>query len=198
MGKTPLHEAAYFGHLQVFNELVAHGADLDAKDNVTQGMKMCLTHGTEHEHSTSYGNVDGFTSLHWAASNGHTTIVKVLLDHGAPVDAANKNRDTPLHLAAENAKVEFVHENDPSVNSTNKTHKLGRAIAFANGQVEVLQLLLDARAKRLLRNKDGKTARDLANDNVRALFENYQEMANKQLLQRVSHLFKAMESHPTV
>ncbi|CAK4392500.1 unnamed protein product [Aphanomyces euteiches] len=90
------------GQVKTVEQLLAHGARVDIANNVQKTEK------------------DGFTSLHWAASNGHTVIVKVLLDHGAPVDTVNANRDTPLHLAAENAKVEFVHENDPSVNSMKK------------------------------------------------------------------------------
>ncbi|CAK4165704.1 unnamed protein product, partial [Aphanomyces euteiches] len=93
---------------------------------------------------------------------------------------------TPLHLASKSDNVDTVKENDPSVETTEKTHK--RPVASGNDQLKVLQLLLDAGAKRLLRNKDGKTARDLANNDVQARFDNYQEIANKQLLKRISNI----------
>ncbi|KAF0721968.1 hypothetical protein Ae201684_018790 [Aphanomyces euteiches] len=76
----------------------------------------------------------------------------------------------------------MVKENDPSVKTTKKTHKR----PAVNDQLEVLQLLLDAGANRLLRNEDGKTPRDLANNDVQAWFDNYKEFANKQLLKKIS------------
>lgn len=39
------------------------------------------------------------TPLHHAAMHGHENIVKLLLKHGAHINAANDYRDTPLHFA---------------------------------------------------------------------------------------------------
>jgi uncharacterized protein len=40
----------------------------------------------------------GFTPLHWAAMTGHTDIAKLLLTHGAEVNAKS-NYGTPLYVA---------------------------------------------------------------------------------------------------
>ena len=39
------------------------------------------------------------TPLHCAASNGHTEIVKLLLENQAPIDSLDCNNWTPLHYA---------------------------------------------------------------------------------------------------
>jgi ankyrin repeat protein len=51
----------------------------------------------------------GKTPLHWATGMGHTDIMKVLLDRfKVPVDIANANNGTPLHVAASQARPECV------------------------------------------------------------------------------------------
>jgi len=43
--------------------------------------------------------VGGFTGLHWAAHGGHLETVKLLLKHGAPLEAKNSYGGTPLWQA---------------------------------------------------------------------------------------------------
>ncbi len=55
-----------------------------------------------------------------AARNGHTEIVKVLLQSNAEVDAVDKNKKTPLHWAAEKGCKEIVSaliEKEANVNA---------------------------------------------------------------------------------
>ncbi|XP_053872985.1 ankyrin repeat domain-containing protein 49 [Malaclemys terrapin pileata] len=75
---TPLHRAAYSGHIDVVRELIAHGADVHA-----------LT-------------VDGWTPLHSACKWNNTTVASFLLQHGADINAQTNGLLTPLHLAAGN------------------------------------------------------------------------------------------------
>ena len=59
--------------------------------------------GSLHDVPTSVAmaRMSGLTTpLLVAARQGHAEIVKLLLAHGAPVDATDGNGDTPLHLAA--------------------------------------------------------------------------------------------------
>ena len=56
-----------------------------------------------------YSTTDGmWTALHRAALDGHASIVKLLIDHGAAVDARDKDGDTPLHDAARNGHLPAV------------------------------------------------------------------------------------------
>ncbi|XP_059873209.1 ankyrin repeat domain-containing protein 49 [Delphinus delphis] len=77
-GYTPLHRAAYSGHLDVVRELIAHRADVHA---VT---------------------VDGWTPLHSACKWNNTRVASFLLQHDADINAQTKGLLTPLHLAAGN------------------------------------------------------------------------------------------------
>ena len=58
-GRTPLHEASYYGALEVARLLLNHSADVEAKRN------------------------DGKTALQVAADRGHDKVVELLREHGA-------------------------------------------------------------------------------------------------------------------
>ncbi|CAL4107028.1 unnamed protein product, partial [Meganyctiphanes norvegica] len=74
---TPLATATYWGRTPIVETLLAHGADVHAKD-------------------AKWGDLP----IHLAAVNGHLMIVQILHAHGSPLDAVNNNKDTPLHCAA--------------------------------------------------------------------------------------------------
>jgi len=77
-------------------------------------------------------NKPGWTPLAYAATNGHTKIVKYLLNHAAYIDAAARNGTTPLMMAA------------------------------YFGYDSTVQLLLEEGAEPNLKNAMGYTALDLA------------------------------------
>jgi len=83
-GLTPLHRAAYSGHVDLAQFLVEHGADTTAQ------------------------NKDGLTPLHWASSSGKVDLARFLVEHGADVTAQNKNGFTPLHFASGSGKVDLA------------------------------------------------------------------------------------------
>ncbi len=71
MQNTPLHAAAAGRHLEVIAILLAHGANVNARQ---QG---------------------GWTALHAAAQNGDVEIAKLLIAHGADAEARADNNQTP-------------------------------------------------------------------------------------------------------
>jgi ankyrin repeat protein len=77
-GYTPLHEAAWRGHLDVVHLLLECKADVKATDS------------------------EGDTPLHHAARNGHVDVVRLLLEHKADIKATEVDGSTPLHDAAFN------------------------------------------------------------------------------------------------
>lgn len=79
------------------------------------------------------------TALHFAAARGSVDIVRLLIAHGANVDATNSDGDAPIHRLARAFGGIFRHE-----------------MSDDKG-VGVLRVLLDAKANVLLRNKAMQT-----------------------------------------
>jgi len=76
-GFTPLHYAAWNGHKEVAELLIAKGADVNAKVAIW-----------------------GRTPLHFAAWNGHKEVAELLIENGAEVNAKDNYGRTPLDLAS--------------------------------------------------------------------------------------------------
>ncbi|MBL7185843.1 MAG: ankyrin repeat domain-containing protein [Phycisphaerae bacterium] len=77
-GRTPLHAAALFGNREKAEQLIAEGANVNARDDRI-----------------------GFTPLHWAVRpGGHKDVVELLVKKGADLDAKCEWDATPLFLAA--------------------------------------------------------------------------------------------------
>ncbi|CAH8665820.1 unnamed protein product [Dicrocoelium dendriticum] len=79
---TPLHFAAGYGHREVVELLLEHGAEVSARD------------------------VGGLIPLHNACSFGHVDVVRLLLAAGSDPNARDCWNYTPLHEAAIKGKVE--------------------------------------------------------------------------------------------
>ena len=105
LGESPLMLAALKGQLEIAGKLVKKGADV---------------------------NKSGWTPLHYAASNGHVEVIKLLLENHAYIDAESPNGSTPLMMAS-------MYGNPQSV-----------------------KLLLDEGADALLKNQIGLTALQFA------------------------------------
>lgn len=67
-----------------------------------------MTKGTNKQ-SFNCRDDHGFSPLHWAAKEGHSKIVEMLLIRGARVTATNRGDDTPLHLAAAHGHRDILH-----------------------------------------------------------------------------------------
>ncbi|XP_067002471.2 poly [ADP-ribose] polymerase tankyrase [Anabrus simplex] len=104
---TPLHFAAGYNRVAVVEYLLAHGADVHAKDKgglvplhnaCSYGHYEVTELLVKHGASVNVADLWKFTPLHEAAAKGKYEIVRLLLKHGA--DASKKNRDgaTPLDL----------------------------------------------------------------------------------------------------
>jgi ankyrin repeat protein len=79
-GWTPLHLAAFFGHLEAATALMGAGADVDA---------------VSRNHLTN-------TPLHAATAGKHSDVALLLLDHGARIDVKDAGDYTPLQIASQN------------------------------------------------------------------------------------------------
>jgi len=99
-GYTPLHEAAYAGHLDIVHYLLSQKA------------------------SASVASNSGSTPLHGAAYYGHLLIVESLVEAGANVNAQNAGGYTPLLSAIARRQTDIAltligYGADPNVISPN-------------------------------------------------------------------------------
>lgn len=85
-GWTPLHLAAHFGKTPVVRLLLSKGADANALS----------------------GNAMRNSALHAAAAGRAAEAGKLLIDHGANVNACQQGGWTPLHAAAQNGDIAFA------------------------------------------------------------------------------------------
>ena len=81
-GETALMLAAFKGDMKLVNTLLERGASIN--------------------------RVGGWTPLHYAATNGHTEIMKLFIEKGARVNVLTASGVTPLYMAARHPSREAV------------------------------------------------------------------------------------------
>ena len=108
------------------------------------------------------------TALQLASFDGHTDVVNVLLKNGSKVDQLDASGRTALMYASTGANVETVKallKADANVHLVDKVEQFNPLMwAAAEGQTEVVRLLLDAGADPTKQDVDGETALDFARD----------------------------------
>jgi ankyrin repeat protein len=85
-GWSPLHLAAHYGHAPVVELLLHNNAPVDLRST----------------------NAMANTALHAALAGRRNTVVRILLDAGADVNAQQHGGWTPLHSAAANGDREMI------------------------------------------------------------------------------------------
>ncbi|XP_060695559.1 palmitoyltransferase ZDHHC17 isoform X2 [Hemiscyllium ocellatum] len=119
-GCSCIHLAAQFGHTSIVAYLIAKGQDVDMMDQ--NGMTPLMwaayrTHSVDPTRLLLTFNVsvslgDKYhknTALHWAVLAGNTTVISLLLEAGANVDAQNIKGETPLDLAKQRKNVWMIN-----------------------------------------------------------------------------------------
>jgi ankyrin repeat protein len=140
-----LHEAAFAGNLDEVKRLLEEGAVVDVPDP------------------------DGRTALMWASFNGHTAVDALLLEHGAAIDAREVNGRTALMYASSGpfaGTVGLLLEKGADVNAQGTGEGFTALMtAAAEGQMEVVRVLLAYGADPDLEDVDGDTAESFAMQN---------------------------------
>ena len=91
-GTTPLMVAS---GLAIWNPGEDGGSLMGQEDEVLEAVKMCVELGND----VNAVNRNGETALHGAALTGANSVVRWLIDHGARMDAVNRQGMTPLNIA---------------------------------------------------------------------------------------------------
>jgi ankyrin repeat protein len=97
-GETPLILAILEGHASVASLLIDGGADIQATAyaNAVEIAEQLLRGGADINDQM---NKAGGTALSVASEEGHSGVVTVLIDHGADLEAGERNGYTPLTRA---------------------------------------------------------------------------------------------------
>jgi ankyrin repeat protein len=117
-----LHDAALKGYVEVVELLIAHKADVNAR------------------------NAEGATALHDAALAGKAGVAEALLNHGAEINARDGDSEaTALHRAASWGRrdmIELLVARGADRTLKDKNGKTALDLAVANGQNDVLPVLM--------------------------------------------------------
>ena len=133
---SALIDAAVENNLEGVKQLLAAGADVDAKVG---------------------GFIRGWTPLHFAARDGYKEIVELLIAEGANVNANNQYGYTPLHLATTKEVAALLISNGADVNAKIDEGWTSLHSAVANGHKEVVEVLIAKGADVNAKDDDGDT-----------------------------------------
>ena len=108
----------------------------------------------------------GLTALMLAAFDGHTPVVKFLLEHGASCDARDSTRRTALLYAASGPNLETVKallDAGADINAIDGGEGFSALMfAAAEGHIDIVRELLARGADKTLVDVDGDTAQHFA------------------------------------
>jgi ankyrin repeat protein len=165
-----LYIAADQGHTAVAELLITNGAEVDSK--TTNRLITPLAHAARMGHSdmakllvrkgANVNSVDAQTNtpLHRAATSGNVEIAQLLLANGADANAnttgGSNSGQSPLHAAAYGGHIKIANlllENDADINSANQFGYTPLRLAVAQGNVDMVKLLISGSSEKLV----GKT-----------------------------------------
>jgi ankyrin repeat protein len=185
-GVSLLMQCFYRGRRDLAELIASKKKTLDIFEATSLGrldrIKSCLDEECVRETETLNSvSKDGFTALHFACFFGQPEAARILIEHGAAVDAvaANPMRVMPLHSAASARNLEAARlllEHAAPVNARQQGGWVPLHAAAQNGDRPMVELLLKHGADPKLVNAAGKTAamvaREKGHAEIAALLEN--------------------------
>lgn len=183
---TALHEAAAYGSEEMVTLLLDRGASILAGDNYRstpihwaasckneKTLKLLLQQGSStNNHQIHSHDITGQTALHSTISvtthkdsTPPDKVVKLLLEHGAPINSYNRDRQTPLHLAVKtdlDSVVAILLQHGASIHAPDSTYITPLQEAARRGNAKITRQLLEAGASTSPTDPRGQTALDLA------------------------------------
>ena len=147
-GDTPLLYASYIGNPQIVSALLDANCNIRARDDI-----------------------DGAMAIHIAAANGHDEVVNLLLNKDKTLinEVDNNGEDTPLHWAImknSDSTVELLLSQGANPNQKNSSAQTPLHYAAMYKNMYAVNLLVEKyKVDKNLKDKDGKTALDWANEN---------------------------------
>ena len=179
---TPLYAAVQYGHVAAALNLMAGGADVNARCYPFRVSVIELAVETGHmgilraaiEHGADVNAVDSqrCTTLHSAAFQDKTEAINVLVEAGANLEARDDSGDTPVHHACVQLNLGALSalvNHGAHVNAQNDDLQTSLSIsaqAAGEGAAELVDLLLRSGADETILDNEGKSASDVVADGV--------------------------------
>jgi ankyrin repeat protein len=167
-GSSVMLLSAYFGHPELAEVFVRHGAKADVFEASALGDLDTVRKLVSADRAVVNAfAADGFYPLGLAAFFGHRSIVEFLLKNGADAKMAARNAQkvTALHGAVARRDLEIVKLVLAAGADPNACQERGFVPlhdAAANGVAPLVELLLQHGARADAKTDDGKTAADMA------------------------------------
>jgi len=167
-GSSVMLLAAYYGHSELAEVFLRHGAKVDVFEASALGDLETVRRLVAGDRTLANAfAADGFYPLGLAAFFGHRAIVEFLLKNGAEVKTAARNAQkvTALHGAVARRDVDIVKMLLDAGADPNARQERGFAPlhdAAANGHAALVELLLKHGARADAKADDGKTPGDMA------------------------------------
>ena len=185
---TPLHVASQCGNAKAARLLLEHGANIYAQNKEGQTPRHLLL--TMWSHKVPDDDVDSIrfflergadvdtadnnhsTLLHQASFGGNIKVAHLLLEHGANIDARNKEGHTPLHRGlvrlGDGAGAHYFDtmrlllEHGADVDALDDAQSTPLHMASEYGSAKATRLLLEHGANLHLKNSEGHTPSQVA------------------------------------
>ena len=144
--------------LSPINDKLLHGAKVGNLIDVTT----CLA---DSKVNLECLDENKYTPLFWAAMNGHSVVVDLLLEKKANSNVQNLNKQGPLHMAATKGYTEIVEsllENGADPNALSVFGRVPLHNAVINGHSKLAKLMVDKGVDIYAADDDGKTAIHMA------------------------------------
>lgn len=173
LNSTPLHWAIRQGHLSMVIQLLKFGADPSLIDG------------------------EGYSSLHLAVLFQHMPVIAYLISKGQSIDTPDHNGRTPLMLSAHKIigvePTRFLLKFNPCVNAVDNVEK-NTALHWAilAGNVNAVDLLLEAGASLDIKNVKEETPLDLAGQIQNRLFIHILTEESKMRARRTSRFLRIL------
>ncbi|KAN0137681.1 Ankyrin repeat-containing domain protein [Lactarius tabidus] len=157
---TPLHFAASEGHFEVARILLEHGADVNSQNDEGLTPLQQASQGQHLEYrevirllldcdaNVNMRDNNGNTTLHFAASEGHLEVARMLLERGADVNSQNDEGLTPLRRASQVQRegksdiMQLLLDHGADANLYDKRGNTPLHFAASEGHLEAARMLL--------------------------------------------------------